>query len=124
MLCEDAEIHSDGGGKVSAARVVIRGGNSVARFLTVVFRKPWLQDVHPATVNGEPGLVLRQGEGVASVISHWIADDVRAIHLISNPDKLSRWEATNIQYRKANSGVCHEDRCHHRLGLNPGDSPS
>ena len=25
MLAEDAEVHSDGGGKVSAARVVIRG---------------------------------------------------------------------------------------------------
>ena len=97
MLSEDAEIHSGGGGRVSAARAVIRGRNSVARFLTGVFRKPWLQDVYPATVNGEPGLVFRQGDGVASVMSLWIADDVRAIYLISNPDKLSRWEAAKIQ---------------------------
>jgi RNA polymerase sigma-70 factor (ECF subfamily) len=97
MLSEEAEIYSDGGGKVSAARVVIRGRNAVARFLTGVFRKPWLQDVHPATVNGEPGLVFRHGEGVASVMSLWIAEVVQAVYLISNPDKLARWEAANIQ---------------------------
>ena len=39
MLAEDAEVHSDGGGKVSAARVVIRGRDRVARFLAGVFRK-------------------------------------------------------------------------------------
>jgi RNA polymerase sigma-70 factor (ECF subfamily) len=97
MLSEEAEIYSDGGGKVSAARVVIRGRHAVARFLTGVFRKPWLQDVHPATVNGEPGLVFRRDEGVASVMSLWIAEDVRAVYLISNPDKLARWEAAHIQ---------------------------
>jgi len=67
------------------------------RRLTGVFRKPWLQDVHPATVNGEPGLVFRHGEGVASVMSLWIAEVVQAVYLISNPDKLARWEAANIQ---------------------------
>ena len=39
MLTEDVEVHSDGGGKASAARVVIRGRDKVARFLAGVFRK-------------------------------------------------------------------------------------
>src|SRR3954471_9600219 len=37
LLAEDAEVRSDGGGKVSAARVVIRGRDRAARFLTGVF---------------------------------------------------------------------------------------
>ena len=39
MLTEDVEVHSDGGGKVSAARVVVRGRDRAARFLAGVFSK-------------------------------------------------------------------------------------
>src|SRR5437763_1694846 len=77
MLAEDAELHSDGGGKASAARVVIRGRDKVARFLTGVFRKPWLQDVGVAAVNGEPGLVFRSGGAVAAVLSLRVEGGVR-----------------------------------------------
>jgi RNA polymerase sigma-70 factor (ECF subfamily) len=97
MLAEDAEVHSDGGGKVSAARVVIRGRDKVARFLTGVFRKRWLQDVGAAMVNGEPGLVFRAGDGVAAVLSVWIEGDVRAVYITANPDKLARWAAAEVE---------------------------
>ena len=97
MLFEDVEVHSDGGGKVSAARVIIRGRDPVARFLTGVFRKRWLQDVDAATVNGEPGLVFRSREGVLAVMSFKIVGEIQAVYITVNPDKLSRWETAQIQ---------------------------
>ena len=97
MLAEDAEVHPDGGGKASAARVVIRGRDKVARFLTGAFRKPWLQDVGVATVNGEPGLVFRSGDGVAAVWSLRIEGAVRAVYITVNPDKLGRWAAAEVE---------------------------
>ena len=70
MLAEDAEVHSDGGGKVSAARVVIRGRDRVARFLAGVFRKKRRDcEMRAATVNGEPGVVFRSGGAVVQVWS-------------------------------------------------------
>lgn len=97
MLSEDVEVHPDGGGKASAARVVIRGRDKVARFLTGEIRKPWLQDVGVTTVNGEPGLVFRAGDGVAAVWSLRIDGAVRAVYITVNPDKLGRWAAAEVQ---------------------------
>jgi RNA polymerase sigma-70 factor (ECF subfamily) len=97
MLAEDAEVHTDGGGKASAARVVIRGRNKVARFLTGVFRKRWYQDVSVAAVNGGPGLVFRSGGEVVSVLSLCVEGDVRAVYVTRNPDKLARWPAAEVE---------------------------
>ena len=97
LLASDAEIHSDGGGKVSAARVVIRGRDKAARFLTGVFRKRWFQEVGMATVNGEPGLVFRSGGAVAAVLSLRVEDTVRAVYIAVNPDKLGRWAAAEVE---------------------------
>ncbi|VTT98843.1 rna polymerase sigma factor : RNA polymerase, sigma-24 subunit, ECF subfamily OS=Solibacter usitatus (strain Ellin6076) GN=Acid_3603 PE=4 SV=1: Sigma70_r2: Sigma70_r4_2: SnoaL_2 [Gemmataceae bacterium] len=97
LLASDAEVHSDGGGKVSAARVVIRGRDKAARFLTGVFRKRWFQEVSVATVNGEPGLVFRSGDAVAAVLSLQVEGDVRAVYIAVNPDKLGRWAAAEVE---------------------------
>jgi len=97
MLAEDAEVHTDGGGKAAAARVVVRGRDRVARFLTGVLRKPWFQDFHTTTVNGEPGLVFRSGDRVKSVLSLRIDGDVRAVYMTLNPDKLDRWAAAEVE---------------------------
>ncbi|WP_165227277.1 RNA polymerase sigma factor SigJ [Aquisphaera insulae] len=97
MLAEDAEVHPDGGGKASAARVVIRGRNKVARFLTGVLRKRWYQEVEVATVNGEPGLVFRSGDAIAAVMSVRVEGVVRAVYIAVNPEKLGRWSAAEIE---------------------------
>jgi RNA polymerase sigma-70 factor (ECF subfamily) len=97
MLARDAEVHSDGGGKASAARVVIRGRDRVARFLTGVFRKRRYQDVGVATVHGEPGLVFRSGDAVVSVLALRAEGDVRAVYITVNPDKLGRWAAAEVE---------------------------
>ena len=97
MLAEDAEVHSDGGGKATAARVVIRGRDKVTRFLTGVLRKPKFQDAGVAVVNGEPGLVFRSGGRVVAVLALRAEGDVRAVYLTLNPDKLARWAATEVE---------------------------
>lgn len=97
MLADDAEVHSDGGGKVSAARVVIRGQNRIARFLIGIFRKRWMQDVTATNVNGQPGLVFHNGNDVLSVLSIRIDGDVRGVYITVNPDKLGRWSGSIIE---------------------------
>lgn len=97
MLIEDVEAHSDGGGKVSAARVVIRGRNRVARFLTGVFRKRGHQETRPASVNGDPGLVFLSGDRVFAVLSLQVADEVRGVYISMNPDKLACWSTADVE---------------------------
>lgn len=96
MLAEDAELHSDGGGKASAALVVIRGRDKVARFLIGVLRKPKYQDFGVAVVNGEPGLVFRSAGTVVSVLSLRVEGGVQAVYIMVNPDKLGRWAAAEV----------------------------
>jgi RNA polymerase sigma-70 factor (ECF subfamily) len=98
MLTEDAALHSDGGGKVSAARVVVRGPNKVARFLCGVFRKRSADcEMRPATVNGQPGVVFVDDGAVILVGSIRIEDGVRAVYMTANPDKLARWSVAEIE---------------------------
>jgi RNA polymerase sigma-70 factor (ECF subfamily) len=98
MLADDAEVHSDGGGRVSAARVVIHGRERVARFLSGVFSKKRRDcEMHAATVNGEPGVVFMSGGTVIQVVSLCIEGGVRAVYMINNPDKLSRWAVAQVE---------------------------
>jgi RNA polymerase sigma-70 factor (ECF subfamily) len=99
MLAEDAEVHSDGGGKVSAARVVVRGRGRVARFLAGVFGKKRRDcEMHPTTtVNGEPGVVLTSGGVVVQATALRCGSDVRAVYISVNPDKLARWSAAEVE---------------------------
>lgn len=97
MFSEEVEVLSDGGGKASAARVVIRGRNRAARFVAGVFRKRQRYcEMHSTTVNGEPGVVFTSAGAVIQVVSLSIADDVRAVYMTLNPDKLSRWSVAEV----------------------------
>lgn len=97
LITEDVEVHSDGGGKVTAARVIVRGRNLVARYLTGVFsRKRRDCEMRLATVNGEPGVIFLAGGKVIHVVSFSIEDGVRAVYMTVNPDKLSRWSQAEI----------------------------
>ena len=97
MLAEDAEVISDGGGKATAARVVIRGRNRIARFLAGVLRKPGYQAPRPVTVNGDPGLVFYAGDSIKAVLSVRVEGDVRAVYIMVNPDKLIRWAVAEVE---------------------------
>jgi RNA polymerase sigma-70 factor, ECF subfamily len=95
LFAPDATLLSDGGGKVRAARNVIRGADRVARFLLGVTRKqsPRLE-VQMATINGEPGLLRRIDGGAHSTMS--FATDghrILEVYFVLNPDKLSHLQA-------------------------------
>ena len=90
LLAPDAAVISDGGGKVPAARNVIRGADRVARLLLGLARKQALRH-EIALINGAPGVVRRRAGQVHSTIS--IAGDaglIRAVYIVLNPDKLRR----------------------------------
>jgi RNA polymerase sigma-70 factor (ECF subfamily) len=92
VLTEDAQAWSDGGGKVTAARRVIRGAGRVARFLAGIVRKqpPGLR-LAPATVNGRPGRLLLRAETVVAALSIEVdaAGRIAGVFIVRNPDKLS-----------------------------------
>ena len=94
---EDVEVHSDEGGKVSAARVVIRGRSRAAKFLAGVFHtKRRDYGMHPAAVNGDPGGVFTLDGAVVHVVSVRIEGTIKAVNVTLNPDKLSRWSVAKI----------------------------
>ncbi len=97
MLTEDVEVHSDGGGKVSAARTVIAGRERAARFLAGVFSKKRRDcEMRAATVNGEPGVVFTSGGTVIQVVSLRLEGGVRGVYMTLNPDKLALWSVAEV----------------------------
>ena len=91
LLSDDVELWVDGGGKArGAATRPLQGRTAVAQFLLATARHatPGLRPVM-ADVNGEPGLILREGDDVRLVLSIGVEQgQVCAIRAIRNPDKL------------------------------------
>jgi RNA polymerase sigma-70 factor, ECF subfamily len=92
LLADDAVLHSDGGGKKSAALNPIRGADKILRFFEGIARKnPELlfSDTRPALVNGLPGFVIRERDGTLDTVAIEPRDGrIVAIYLTRNPDKL------------------------------------
>lgn len=98
LFADDVEVLSDGGGKVSAARVVITGPSRAARFLAGVFSKKRRScEMQLATVNGTPGVVFTADGFVVQVVSLQIDHKIRAVYMMVNPDKLVRWSSANVE---------------------------
>jgi RNA polymerase sigma-70 factor (ECF subfamily) len=92
LLADGAVAYSDGGGKVTAARVPVAGPDRIARFLIGVVRKlPADAEVRRVLVNGRPGrMVLSEGQ-VRTVLTLDIVDgQVANLYIIRNPEKLAR----------------------------------
>lgn len=97
LFSDDAEVYSDGGGKVSAARAVIRGRDRAARFMAGVFGKFHRDcEMRTATVNGDPGVVFLVDGAVVQVVSLHVEEQVQAVYMTLNPDKLARWSVARI----------------------------
>jgi RNA polymerase sigma-70 factor, ECF subfamily len=63
-------------------------GTGAAALLALTRRPP--RQIAMATVNGAPGLVLRDADGVLSVISFTVdSGRIAAIDVVRNPDKLT-----------------------------------
>jgi RNA polymerase sigma-70 factor, ECF subfamily len=92
LLSKDVVLHSDGGGKAIAVPNVVRGADNVARGILGSLRRlvPKTLVRHLARINGEPGLVNYLNGKPHSVLTvHAVGDRIRAIYILTNPDKLS-----------------------------------
>ncbi len=92
LFAPDATWTADGGGKVGAAPLPIVGADRIARLVIGLREKFWAPNraVEVATVNGETGLCIRDGNRLAATMS--IATDgerIVAVYAVVNPDKLS-----------------------------------
>jgi len=92
VLAEDAVFHADGGGRVPAARNIIRGAERIAKFFAGYARKGvtskprWTRRL---TVNGLPGELAMNADGVMQTTALEIRDGrVAAVYVTRNPDKL------------------------------------
>ncbi|MFD9724913.1 RNA polymerase sigma-70 factor [Streptomyces sp. NPDC059072] len=91
LLAPDVVSWSDGGGVVTAARRPLHGPDHVARWFLGVLAKPEVQGVemHPAEINGEPGLLLVYGGVNAGALTFEAVDGrITALRLAINPRKL------------------------------------
>jgi RNA polymerase sigma-70 factor (ECF subfamily) len=93
LLSDDVRLSSDGGGKVSAARRVMRGHGEVLRFIEAGLHVWWspaaMQEV---LLNGLPGFIVRDADGITATVSFaWDdAGQLQDVFVMRNPDKLAR----------------------------------
>jgi RNA polymerase sigma-70 factor (ECF subfamily) len=92
MLADDVTLHSDGGGKRPAAGRVMRGLSEVTRSFAAIARLQRGRQgslLHMAYVNGLPGFVTREADGLLQTTALLIDDGrIRAVYVMRNPDKL------------------------------------
>jgi RNA polymerase sigma-70 factor, ECF subfamily len=91
LFAPDATWTADGGGKVAASPHPIEGAARIARLAVGLRARFWAEGrtIGPATVNGEPGLWVRDGDRLVATLS--IATDgerILAVYAVVNPDKL------------------------------------
>ncbi|MET7752001.1 RNA polymerase sigma factor SigJ [Micromonospora sp. NPDC005367] len=91
LLHPDAVYVTDGGGKVSAARRLIYGGERVAEVMVRTGRQWRPERIDFAEVGGELALVFQREGGVYSVDTVQITGGlINAYRRVMNPDKLVR----------------------------------
>lgn len=92
MLAADAVMVNDGGGRRHAALRPVEGRDKIIRFFLGVMKKraPLRSDgLRFASVNGSPGLVLRDVEGRVETVELEVEGGlIRAIYMVLNPEKL------------------------------------
>lgn len=97
LLSESATLHTDGGGKRVAARRLIVGADKISRFFAGLARKarlPGPRWVNPVTVNGLPGWLTIEQDGLPQVMTLDVADGrIQALYIVRNPDKLQHLAA-------------------------------
>lgn len=101
LLSSEVTLHSDGGGKVVAARKVLHGFDKVTHFLlNVVAHSVGSTDQNAHLdvgywFNGAPGGLFSVAGKPVSAFNFLIVDGaIRAIHVQRNPDKLTQFATT------------------------------
>jgi hypothetical protein len=92
LLDPDATAIADGGGLVSAQLRPMQGSEQIARVaLDIAGRGPNLRLLE-RTVNGQPGLVVREDGVTVAVLAFDVAGDrIKHIWAVLNPEKLRPW---------------------------------
>jgi RNA polymerase sigma factor (sigma-70 family) len=91
LLDPDAVAIADGGGLATAVPYPIQGASQIAGFYSELTRPAGLT-ILERTVNGQPGLVVRQDGVTTTVLAFDIrCDKIFRIWAIRNPDKLRPW---------------------------------
>ena len=89
VLHPDAELVTDSGGKVSAARRTVTGADRIARFVTGVTSRALDGAIRPVLVNAAPGAIMATADGPAVVSIEIDGDRVTALYVFRNPEKLT-----------------------------------
>jgi RNA polymerase sigma-70 factor (ECF subfamily) len=92
LLADDVVLHSDGGGKAIAVPNLVHGAGNVARGVVGALRKLVPKEVvrRMAQINGAPGVISYLNGKPFSVFTADVIDGrIRAIYLVTNPEKLS-----------------------------------
>jgi RNA polymerase sigma-70 factor (TIGR02957 family) len=89
LLAADVTAWADGGGKVVAARRPVHGRARVARYLAGITRFGAGVQISVAEVNGAPAVLGTRAGTLAGVLVLEVSgDQITAVRLMSNPDKL------------------------------------
>jgi RNA polymerase sigma-70 factor (ECF subfamily) len=92
LLSDDVVLYSDGGGKAIAVPNLVRGAANVARGVLGGLKNlvPKNRVLRLAQINGQPGVVSYLDGKPYSVVTLDASDGViRAIYVLTNPEKLS-----------------------------------
>ena len=96
VLAPGVALLTDGGGKARAALRPVIGADKVARFIAGISSRPYMgieisgMSLEATEINGGPGTLVTAGGQTIAVLTLAVADGrITAIHLLTNPDKLS-----------------------------------
>ena len=92
LLAEQAVMYSDGGGKRPAAPAPIHGRDAIVAFFTKLATQPWSriapEQMQRVDINALPGFIVQAHDGVQTVAFELAGDQIVAIYIVRNPDKL------------------------------------
>ncbi len=95
LLSDEIALSADGGGKVPTLMQRLQGRQAVLDFITQSLRGYWASYLWVvANINGGRGIVLRDADHVAAVVSFAYdeAGQATEIFILRNPDKLVGFE--------------------------------
>ncbi|HEY8945188.1 MAG TPA: hypothetical protein VIM73_13045, partial [Polyangiaceae bacterium] len=96
MLAADVTVHSDGGGKRAAAAAPVVGIEEVMQLhvgLARLFAERGSTLIRCALINGLPGFVTREADGVLQTTALEVVDGkITGVYIVRNPDKLRHLE--------------------------------